>query len=55
MCHMSRVMCHVVDVTCHVVDVTCHMFIFLFLLDTVVKVVGEGSFIKGATPSSFYQ
>ena len=46
---MSRVTCHMSHVTCHVSHVTCHIFFF----DKVVKLIGEGFVINGATPSSF--
>ena len=54
-CHMSHVTCHVSHVTCHVSHVTCHMslFYFLFFSDKVVELIGGGSVINGATPSSF--
>ena len=48
MCHMSRVRCHMSHVTCHLSHVT---YIFFY---KVVKLVGGGSVIDGATPSSLY-
>ena len=47
MCHVSHVMCHMSCVTCHVSGV---IIIYFFLKE--VKLVGGGSFINGATPSS---
>ena len=40
---MSRVTCHMSHVTCHVSHVT-------FFLDKVMKLIGEGSVIKGGLP-----
>ena len=48
MCHMSNLMC---DMSCVVSPVPCHFFSFSFL-DKVVKLVGGGSVIHGATPSN---
>ena len=51
MCHMSRVMCQVSGVrghVSHVTNVTCQIFFY-----KVVKLFGGGSFINGATLSSF--
>ena len=58
-CHVSRVTCHVSHVTGHVSHVTCHMscvtkYIYFFL-EKKVKLVGGGSVIVGATPSSSYR
>ena len=50
MCHVSHVMCHMSCVTCHLWRVT---YLFFFLSDKVVKLVGGGSVINGATLSSF--
>ena len=58
-CHMSRGTCHVSHVTCHMSRVTCHFFLLLlllsfsFFLDKVLELIGGGSVINGATPSSF--
>ena len=53
-CHVSGVMCQVSCVKCHMSSVTCHyLFIYyLFFLEKEVKLVGGGSVINGATPSS---
>ena len=48
-CHVSRVTCHVSRVTCHVSRVR----FFFFFFDKVVELIGGGSVINGATPSSF--
>ena len=48
-CHVSRVTCHVSYVMCHMSRVRCN---FLFFFEKEVKLVGGGSFINGATPSS---
>ena len=58
MSHVSRVTCHVSHVTCHMSHVTCqvsHVTIYLFyvFIFLEVKLVGGGSVINGATPSSF--
>ena len=61
-CHMSGVTCQVSYVRFHMSGVTCqvsHFFLLLFFFllffpDKLVKLVGEGSVINGATPSSFY-
>ena len=58
MCHMSRVMCHMSFVMCYMSCVTCHVshvtiFLIIFL-DKVVKLVGGGSVINGAAPSSYF-
>ena len=37
---------------CHVSRVTCFFFFFVFFLDKVVELIGGGSVINGATPSS---
>ena len=55
---MSRVTCHMSRVTCHMSRVMCHFlfFIFFYLIffpDKVVELIGGGSVINGATPSSF--
>ena len=57
-CHVSSVICHMSYITCHMSWFTCHMsdfccFFLLLFLDEVVKLVGWGSAINGATPSSF--
>ena len=49
---VSGVTCHVSCVTCHMSHVTCHFF---FLLDKVLELIGGGSVINGATPSSLKQ
>ena len=54
---MSRVPCHVSRVTCHMSHVTCHMscvtfYLFFLFFEKVVKLIGGGSVINGATPSS---
>ena len=41
-------------VTCHVSHVTCNVSLFFFL-DKVVKLIGGGSVINGAYPSSFFE
>ena len=48
-CHVSRVMCHVSRVTCHM----SHVFFFVFF-DKLVELIGGGSVINGATPSSLF-
>ena len=56
MCQMSCVLCHVSCAICHVSRVPCHMShvtFIIFFADNVVKVVGGGSVINGATSSSF--
>ena len=57
-CHVSHVMYHMSHVTRHMSRVTCHMsqFFLLFLssLEKVVKLVGGGFVINGATPSSLF-
>ena len=45
-------MCHVSHVTCHMSHVTYIYFFFFFY--KVVKLVGGGSVINGATPSRSY-
>ena len=50
MCHVSHVMCHMSRVTCHVSHVTKNQN----TLKKVVELVGQGSVINGATPSSFF-
>ena len=45
------VMCNRSQVTCHMSHFTCHVSQFFFV-DKVVKLVGGGSLIHGATPSS---
>ena len=56
-CRVSHVTCHVSRVTYRMSHVTCHMsrvtFFFLFFSDQLVKLIGGGSVINGATPSSF--
>ena len=49
--HMSHVTCHVSCVRCQVSHVTCHVsqYYFFCVLDKVVKLVGGGSVINGAT------
>ena len=49
---MSSVTCHVSGVNYHLSHVMCHMSHFFFS-DKVVKPIGGGSVINGATPSSF--
>ena len=54
---MSRVTCHVSRVTCHMSRVILFFFfyfiyLFFFFLDKVVELIGGGSVINGATPSS---
>ena len=44
--------CHVSHVTCHVLCVMCHMS--HFFVDKVVKLVGGGYVINGATMSSLF-
>ena len=61
-CHMSCVMCHVSHVTCHMSHVMCHVScvtcqlllkkINKIKMEKVVTLVGGGSDINGATPSS---
>ena len=52
-CHVSRVTWHMSRVTCHMARVLCHnFFLFKFFLEKEVKLVGGGSVINGATPSS---
>ena len=58
MCNMSHVMCQLSRVRCHVSGVTCHHIFFSFFsssffIDKVLVLVGGGSVINGATPSSF--
>ena len=48
---MSCVMCHVSHVMCHYVFFV--LFFSLFFTDIVVTLVGGGSVVNGATPSSF--
>ena len=50
--HMSGVRCQVSSVECQVPGVTC-IFFSLFFVDKALGLVGEGSVINGATPSSF--
>ena len=45
-------MCHMSNVTCHMSCVPCQIF---FFFEKEVKLVGGGSVINGASPSSFYQ
>ena len=56
-CNMSHVMCQLSRVRCHVSGVTCnHFFLFFFssfFIDKVLELVGGGSVINGANPSSF--
>ena len=67
-CHVPCVTCHLSCVSCQVSRVTCHMSFFFssfFIqkinikkilknkLDNVVELVGGGSVINGAYPSSF--
>ena len=47
--HVSCVMCQVSHVMCHMSHVN---FFLIFFQDIVVKLVGGGSVINGATPSS---
>ena len=64
MCHMTRVTCHVSRVVCHMSKKNLlHFFIkkklkikknyLQKILDIVVELVGGGSVINGAYPSSF--
>ena len=54
---MSRVMCHMSPVMCHLSPVTCCMLLFFFnglkKWTNGVELVGGGSVINGASPSSF--
>ena len=50
---MPRVTCHVSRVTCHMSRVTSHIYIFFFRGGKEVKLVGGGSVINGASPSSY--
>ena len=50
MCHMSHVMC---DVSCVTFHMSHFCSSFLFSSDKVLKLVGGGSVINGATSSSF--
>ena len=59
MCHVSHVTRHMLCVTCHMSRVTFFFFSFFFssnffslFLDKVVKLVGGGSVIYGATQPS---
>ena len=52
MCHVSCVMCHVSCVMCHVSRVTSHTKKKKKKKDKVVKLVGGGSVINRAIPSS---
>ena len=50
-CQLSLVRCHVSGVTCH--NFFLFFFFSSFFIDKVLELVGGGSFINGATPSSF--
>ena len=50
-CPVSRVMCHMIRVTCHMSCVTCNLVLFIFY--KVLKLIGGGSVVNGAYPSSF--
>ena len=50
--HVSCVTCHVSSVKCHLSSVKCH-FLLLIFVGIVVKLVGGGSDVNGATPSRF--
>ena len=55
--YLSRVRCHMSCVTCQMSRVTCHMspviYIYIYFLDKVVKLVREGSVINRAYPVYF--
>ena len=53
MCHMSCVTCHVSRVTRHMSHVKYNIFLFIFL-EKVLKLVGGGSVIKGATLTGLF-
>ena len=46
-------MCQVSRVTCQVSRVTCFFYFLKFFFNKVVKLIGGGSVINGASPSSF--
>ena len=51
---MSCVMCCVSHVTCHIAGVNYYIFLFIKkIIDKIVKLVGGGCVINGATPPSF--
>ena len=50
MCHISSVLCQVSGVRCQVSH--ANVYIYFLFLDNVVKLVGGGSVINGATPAS---
>ena len=52
MCHTSRFTCHVSIVTCHMSHI--NLIFFFFFFDKVVKLIGGGSVINGAYPSSLF-
>ena len=51
---MSCVKYHVSHVTCHMSYVQRRNFLYIYFPDKVVKLVGGGSVINGATPSSLF-
>ena len=53
-CNVLHVTCHMSLATCHKSCVTCHIFFFFFFFFfyNMVELVGWGSVLNGATPSS---
>ena len=48
----GHVTCHISHVTCHLSRVTCHMSHFFLFFYKVLELIGGGSVINGAYPSS---